>query len=144
MCDGMRRTPLRRQSAKHRQRADECRDIRRELVLSVGRCEMCGHDPTNHKAGAIAWRLDAHEIANGPNRQKALDKPFALLVLCWLCNSEEATNKTVWPEARQLALLKTKRPWDYNLADYNALVNPRAPNGITAAEVDAEVERTLT
>lgn len=130
------RKPLRRQSASHRQRAAECRDIRREMVLNVGRCEMCGHDPTNPKAGAIAWQLDCHEIANGPHRQKALDKPFALLVLCWWCNSEEATDKTKWPEARQLAALKRSRPQDYNLAAYNALVG-HGPNRITEDEVMA-------
>ena len=140
----MKRTRLHRQSVKHRQRADESRDMRRELVLSVGRCEMCGHNPTNHSAGAISWRLDCHEIASGANRQKALDKPFGLLVLCWWCNSEEATDKVKWPEARQLALLKSRRPWDYNLAAYNELVGPAlrgAPNRITEAEVEAELEK---
>lgn len=131
---------IRPQSVKHRARAEEARDVRRDLVLEVGRCEICGHDPTNHKAGNVAWRLDCHEIANGPNRQKCLDKRFGLLVLCWLCNSEEATDKMKWPEARQLALLRINRPDDYDLTAYNKLVNPRAPNAITQGEVDAALE----
>jgi hypothetical protein len=134
------RKRLRPVSAKQRSRADEAREVRQALILEVGRCEMCGHNPTNHTAGCVAWRLDAHEILNGPLRQACLDKRHSLLVLCWLCNSEEATDKGKWPEARQLCLLKFKRPWDYDLAAHNLLANPRAPNRITQAEVDAYLE----
>ncbi len=80
--------------------------------------------------------LCVHEIANGPLRRKALDKPYATLVLCWWCNGL-VTNKGVWPEARQLAVLLTEATKDYDLVAYNRLVNERAPNRITQEEVDA-------
>ncbi len=132
----MRRTPLRRQSKKHAARAASCRDLRKALVAEVGHCEMCGHDPLRVKPGGIRWQLACHEIGNGANRQKCLDKRYALLVLCWLCNSEKATDKAEWPEARQLAALKRSRPEDYNLLAYNGIVG-RGLNRITQEEVDS-------
>ncbi len=81
--------------------------------------------------------LVVHEIANGPNRQAALDKPFACLVLCWWCNGHVVTDKSQWPESRQLATLRRCIPENYDLVAYNALVNPRAPLRITQDEVDA-------
>ena len=76
-----------------------------------------------------------HEIANGPDRQKALDKPYATLVLCWRCNCEEVEDKQRWPQARQLSRLRARRPLDYDLAAFNRLVNPNAPRRITEEEV---------
>jgi hypothetical protein len=80
-------------------------------------------------------QLCCHEIANGPLRQKALDKPYAILVLCWWCNGYVVTNKKEWPEPRQLATLLMESPEAFDLAAYNSLVNPRAPNRITMEEV---------
>jgi len=138
----MKRTRLRHQSAKHRQRADECRDIRAILIAKHGKCMICGHDPFHPRLDipVICWKLDAHEIARGKNRSKALGKPFATLIVCRLCHEEELSSAAKWPEARQLALLKLQAPEDYDLAAYNALVNPKALNRITEAEVDAELE----
>lgn len=79
-------------------------------------------------------RLCCHEIACGPHRQKALDKPFALLVLCWGCNEYAVTAKREWPEARQLAVLRARRPKDYDLPAYNALVG-YGPDRITEEDV---------
>ena len=81
-------------------------------------------------------QLCVHEIANGIHRTAAQDKPYATLVLCWLCNGYKVTNKRQWPEARQLAVLKHSRPDEYDLTAYNTLVNPRAPERITQGEVD--------
>ena len=69
------------------------------------------------------------------NRQQALDKPYAILVLCWGCNGEAVEDRAAWPEARQLALLQRLAPADYDLAAYNALVG-RGPNRITQEDVD--------
>lgn len=99
---------------------------------------ICGHSPER------PWRdkprecsqLCCHEIANGPLRDKALDKPFAILVACWACNGGPLNDKKEWPEARQLAVLKRESPEDYDLVAYNRLVNERAPNRITPNEVD--------
>ena len=72
---------------------------------------------------------------NASNRQKALDKPYAVLVLCWGCNGL-ATDKGTWSEAAQLKCLKESRPEDYDLVAYNHLVNPRAPNRLEPFEID--------
>ena len=137
----MKRSRLRRVSKKRRAREREAKPVRDQLIAEVGRCEVCGHDPRHVRSGYIAWRLGCqelacHEIANGPLRQKALDKRFALLVVCWLCNSEELTDRKRWPEARQLAWLKSSRPQDYNLAEYVRLKYPNSPGAITEEEVE--------
>lgn len=99
---------------------------------------ICGASPKrpHRRYPPDCSQLCCHEIANGPCRDKALDKPFAILVLCWHCNGHAVTNKKEWPEARQLAVLKEKSPEDYDLAAYCDLINPRAPNRITQDEVD--------
>jgi hypothetical protein len=112
------------------------RKFRRSLVETIGRCEVCGHDPTRAKTGFLAWRLDLHEIARGVNRQKALDKRYALLVLCYRCHLERIHGEGDWSEARQLAALKRSRPEDYDLVAYNLLIG-RGPRRITEDEVDA-------
>jgi hypothetical protein len=102
-------------------------------------CWICGHSPRR------PWRtlppessqLSVHEIHCGPGRSACLDKPFGLLVLCWHCNSDVVTDRRVWPEARQLAVLKQKNPAAFDLVAYNAMVNPWAPRRITPGEVDA-------
>ena len=98
----------------------------------------CGHRPEqpHRDKPRECSQLCCHEIANGPLRDKALDQPYAILVLCYYCNSEEMEDSRKWPEARQLALLMAESPEDYDLTAYNALVNPRAPNRITQGEVD--------
>lgn len=123
---------LRHYSKKRRAREDEARDFRRGLVADVGRCEHCGAKEFDR---GRSTKLCVHEIANGPLRQKALDKPYAVLVLCWPCNLL-ATDKGRWSEAAQLACLQRSRPDHYDLAAYNFLVNPRAPLRITQEEVD--------
>lgn len=113
---------MKRVSEKTATREAECCEFRRQLVWEVGRCEICNHEPGRAKLGQIDWRLCCHEIANGPHRQKALDKPYAILVVCWWCNSERLTDKRLWPIARQLAALKRSRLQDYNLTRFNELV----------------------
>jgi DNA-binding transcriptional regulator YiaG len=80
-------------------------------------------------------KLAVHEIASGPDRQKALDKPYAVLVLCWECNSGPFQNRGEWPESRQLALLAKRRPKDFNLQAYLELTSPRAMRRIEIHEV---------
>lgn len=79
--------------------------------------------------------LCVHEIARGKNRSKAIDKPYATLVLCGRCH-RAVEDQATWPESRQLAVLKRRSPEDYDLAAYNELVNPRAPRRITPEEVE--------
>lgn len=123
----MKRSRLRPRSRKFTKRARECQAGRAALVAEVGRCEIC-HVPLRLAV------LNVHEIANGPNRQKALDKRYATLVTCWVCNSDKLTDKSEWPESRQLAALKRSRPRDYDLAAYNALVG-KGPERITEDDV---------
>jgi len=133
---------LRTISLKRRARVKAARPIRQALIAKHHRCMICGHSPQRR------WRdkprecskLCCHEIANGPNRQKAMDKPYAILVVCWWCNGEVVTDKRGWPEARQLALLEDKAPEDYDLVAYNALVG-RGPERITQEDVDQWRER---
>ena len=128
---------MRRASKKTAARIAECADFRAQLKREVGHCELCGHDPHWVRPGSIAWALHTHEIARGPNRQKALDKRFALLVLCYRCHMERIHGNEEWPESRQLAVLKRSRPSDYDLAAYNTLVG-RGPNRITETEEEVE------
>ena len=109
--------------------------MRKRLREKHGECMICGSGPTRPLRSMLN-DLCVHEIANGPNRQAALDKPFALLVLCFHCNGHVVTDKGQWPEARQLAVLLEKSPEDYDLVAYNHLVNPNAPRRIEQWEVD--------
>lgn len=95
---------------------------------------VCGRTP---RSGA---RLCVHEIADGPHRQKALDKPYACLVTCWQCNSGPLKDAKEWPESRQLALLQAWFPDRYDLVAFNLLVNVNAPQRITQSEVDQWTE----
>ena len=124
---------MRHYSKKRRAREDEARGFRQDLVAQVGCCEHCGVQAIQR---GRETKLCVHEIANGPLRQKALDKPYAVLVLCWPCNLL-ATDKGRWSEAAQLACLQRSRPDHYDLVAYNHLVNPRAPLRITQDEVDS-------
>lgn len=99
---------------------------------------ICGRHPGR------PWRdkprelsqLCCHEIANGPNRQKALDKPYAILVLCWFDNGYTVTNKAEWPEARQLAVLLRHAPEDFDLKAYLELTSPNALRRIEMEEIE--------
>jgi hypothetical protein len=123
-------------SKKQAKRNGECREFRRQLVATVGHCELCFHDPKRVRPGSVAWALSVHEIARGCHRMKALDKPYACLVVCYLCHSTRLDSRAEWPEARQLAMLRRSRPSDYSLEDYNALIG-RGPNRITEDEVES-------
>jgi hypothetical protein len=128
---------LRAVSLKRKASTKAARPIRLALIAKHHRCMVCGHSPQRpwRDKPRECSRLCCHEIANGAHRQKAMDKPYAILVVCWWCNGEVVTNKREWPEARQLALLQDKAPEDYDLAAYNALVG-REPNRVTQEDVD--------
>lgn len=100
-------------STKRAARLAEVRGPRLEFARSVGWCEGCCKPRKS-------WRVCAvHEIARGPDRHKAQDKAYATLLLC-----DPGCHQTVgeWPRAKQLALLKLRRPRDYDLSAYNSLV----------------------
>lgn len=140
----MRRTPIRRQSSKARKRAAEAKPVRTYLIAESKACMICGASERNLKHHPRETnQLCCHEIANGPYRQKALDQPYAILVLCWHCNQHEVEDKAKWPEARQLALLRDRMSANYDLTAYNHLINPNAPRRIEPHEVDAYAESVL-
>lgn len=132
----MKRRPLKRTSERFRRRAANAREFRLNLVVECGRCEICGAIPGQSRFGRPKELSDlsVHEIANGSDRQKALDKRYACLVVCWHCNSNVLTDKRLWPQARQLYYLKRHRPRDYNLKAFNSLVG-FGPDRITEDDV---------
>jgi len=113
-------------SDKRRKRNAEAKPIRDALRKDVGHCEICGR---------TRGVLDVHEICRGVHRQKALDKRFALLVVCRIPCHEALGSAAEWPEARQLAMLAQSRPLEFSLASYLKLTNPNAPRRIEIAEV---------
>lgn len=135
---------MKRWSDKRRVRNDEAREFRKKMVERADGCEICGCSASKPRWGRPSFlsQLCVHEIANGPNRRAAQDKQYATLVVCWGCNAD-LNNKgdDDWPETRQLALLAMARPYDFDLREYNALVNPRAPRRITLFEVFEEMAR---
>ena len=114
--------------------------VRDALRERVGRCEVCGTPKMPND-------LAVHEIANGPLRVKAIDKLFAVLVVCRLPNFRKQTDchreVQEWPEPKQLALLYMRRSADYDLTAYLTLTNPRAMQRITQSEVDEQIQILL-
>ena len=99
--------------------------MRDALRAEVSGCEICGN---------AKRKLDIHEICRGPTRQRALDKRYAILAVCRPCH-DKLGSAAEWPEARQLALLKTRRPSDFDLGAYLELTSPRAPRRIEIEDV---------
>ena len=125
---------MRRRSKKTQKRIEETSDWRDWLRFHVGQCEVCGVKPKHNQ-----WLLDVHEIARGPNRLKALDKPYAVLVLCRWCHMDRIHGNETWPEARQLWYLRKSRPSDFDLVSYNKLIG-YGPDRITVEDVDQWTE----
>lgn len=124
---------MKRMSDKARKRYQEAKPVRDNLRESVNRCEACGR---------TGCTLDVHEISRGKHRQKALDKLFALLLVCRTCH-EELGSAAKWPEARQLALLAERRLCDWDLAAYLEMTNPRAPRRIELHEVIEHMSKDM-
>lgn len=126
---------MKAKSTTRRNREAEAKPFRDKLVDDVGKCENCGCSPLRQGRMPELARLAVHEIASGTHRQKALDKPYAVLVLCWQCNSGPFQNRAQWPESKQLALLAFRRPKDFDLTAYLELTSPRAPRRIEISEI---------
>jgi hypothetical protein len=118
-------SPNAKRTAK-RERA--ARPFRLALIEEVGRCECCGKRKP-------AEMLAVHEIACGSGlRQKALDKRFAVLVLCNPCHAVVQIES----KAKQLARLYLSRAADYSLESFWTLRNRREVP--TQQEVDLEIQ----
>lgn len=90
--------------------------LRQMIVERRGpRCQVCGK----------IRRVACHEITRGPDRQKALAAPWAILVVCGECNTGPLDDNVLWPKERQLALLRLQFPQDYSLDLFNRITAPR-------------------
>ena len=94
-------------SPKRRKLAGTYTAWRKEFLLEVGHCEICGALPH-----------EIHHIARGIYREKAMCEPCAVLALCHHCHHEVVDD---WPVQRQLAALACSRPMDLNLTQFNIL-----------------------
>jgi hypothetical protein len=79
-------------------------------VLTIGMCELC--ESTDLSTLAL------HEIVRGGLRQHVYTNPA--LTLC-LCNGGKDCHSVVsrWSRAKQLCLLRWRRPDDFSLAAHN-------------------------
>lgn len=121
-------------SKKTEARWKEVKPFREQLIRSREFCACCNTADGEWyriKGRTFKSKLCCHEIANGPSRQKALDKPYAILVLCQVCHPIVQE----WKEDKQLALLRTTTPEDYDLKAYLELTSPNAMSRITEDEV---------
>lgn len=125
----MSSTNAKRTAARER----EAWQFRYDLCAEVGRCERCMR---RKRVNEIA----CHEICSGNGlRQRALDKGYAILVLCQPCHDKTQIEK----KPRQLARLYLAAQDRFDLLAYNLLVNPKAPKAIELDEVLAEVDLIL-
>lgn len=111
-------------------RKRETHDWRYNFCARVGRCEHC-------LLPASVENLCCDEIARGSGlRQKALDKPFAFLVVR-VDHHDLIQN---WSRAKRLAVLYLARSTDYDLDAFHALTARHFPD---QNDVDAEVSLLL-
>lgn len=108
---------MRRISAKRRALYERVRDFRDDFRWRVGRCEVC-----LKKAGPSV--LDIHEVVDGSNRSKALDKRYAILACHRRCH-EYLETITI---PHQLAYLMRARPQDFQPEKYYALIGRNWPD----------------
>lgn len=114
---------MRAVSNRRRKRIAETSDFRQEFRERVQLCEFCGAPGT-----------EIHEIANGASRSEALDKLYAILLLCESCH--EQLHKM--DKAAALAVLQISRPFEYSLPKFWTLTFRRWP---TQQEVDQWLKR---
>ena len=94
--------------------------------------------------GCIAKADDVNEITRGPSRERALDKPYAVLAVCRK-HHDEIQN---WPLAKLLALKRLADPTEYNRVECLRLrvfggEIDRMDNAVTEDEVTAAVAELL-
>jgi len=120
--------------------------FRRDLIERAGgKCEWCGHSFSNPNPSLPREMsvVSAHEILNGPLRSKTLMEPCSLLILDFTCNAGDFNRKQLWPMVRQIALLKIRRPQDFDLERFLWLRNPAADRFITHEEVEEWIPSLL-
>ena len=117
---------MRQVSKKRQALMREVKPIRDALRTEVGCCEICG---------CSRGTLDVHEIGRGTCREACLGERCALLVVCRSCHSEKLSQPAEWSEARQLALLASRRHQDFDLTRYLEITSPRAMRRIEIGDI---------
>ena len=142
-------------------------DWARQLKWDVGRCELCGHTHPGESIPWERQTLEVHHVADGVDKGQArMDRRFALCLfyrchdemrstvpcpacvapdgtamvphggVCHLCGTSRVVPK--WNVASQLALIRIRRPLDFNdaaLELWNTIVT--GANRVTADEIAA-------
>src|SRR5262245_55487868 len=104
---------MRRVSRKRAQRQETVHEWRAAFREELGYCELCG------RSGPIL-----HEISRDCDRARSLCERSCILGLCWEpCHSLVGS----WPRSKQLALIKIKRPGDFNLEVFYRITARRWP-----------------
>lgn len=105
---------MRRVSKKRQKRLSEVKVFRENLRFEIKWCERCG------RLGVVL-----HEISRGPDRARSLDQRCAILGVC-----DPGCHQVVerWPRAKQLALLYMRRPYDFDLPRYHAIIGRITPD----------------
>jgi hypothetical protein len=106
--------------------------FRMDLCAEVGRCEVCGRRRAMNN-------LCVHELARGTSRSAALDKRYAVLVVCPLECHERVQSETL---TKQLSRLWLNRASDLDLVAFNRL-RGRADTAIVFADLARDIEALL-
>lgn len=117
-------------SPRRRRREAEAYEYRYKFCARVGRCEHC-------LLPAPVTNLCIDEIARGTShRQKALDQPYAFLVV----RADHHRLIQDWSRAKRLALLYLARSTDFDLEKWYTLTGRRWPDW---EDIEAEIELLL-
>lgn len=111
---------MKQRSDKNKRRKAEVDAWRKER--SKLPCDLCG---TTRRKRSV------HEIGRGVDRQKSLDKPYATLVLCETSGTTMGCHQVIhseWCRESELALLKLRRPDDFDLEAFYQLTSRRFPD----------------
>ena len=105
---------MRRVSLKRQKLLRKVGPIRDAFRVELAICERC-----------LRRSPILHEIARGCTRSQSLTARFAILGLC-----DPGCHQIVgeWPRARQLALVRLRRPNDFDLEAYWELIRRRSPD----------------
>lgn len=86
-------------------------------------CWCCGSSP-----------VSIHEILRGGSRGVALSERLTWFAACWLCNSGDLNDATIWPVKRQLAVKYIEDPKHFDLRRFLSLKR-EARTSITMADL---------
>ena len=108
-------------------------DPRKEWGDGFVRCFLCGALARN------VWppRLETHEIARGPAKEKSMSEPATWLRCCHRCHEDRLA---AMPIPTQLALKRMNDPPHYDRIRVNVL-RGRQPEAVGECEVLEEVAR---